>query len=204
MSSPILIASNNRHKIAEFRRILAPFSFELLSPADVGIALDVPETRHTFADNARKKAEAFASKAGLIALADDSGLVVDALGGEPGIYSARYGGPEATDEDRVRLVLDRMLGVPADQRTARFVAAVALAGQAFTTVVFEGTVEGLITAEPRGEHGFGYDPIFFYPAYGCTLAEAEPFMKDEVSHRAKALRQAAQFLRLKLDEGILD
>ena len=121
MSSPILLASNNLHKLEELRDMLEPHGFSVLRPRDVGLALDVAETGASFAENARLKAEAFCHASGMLTLADDSGLVVDALGGEPGIRSARYGGPDASDLDRVRMVLEKMREVPDDRRAARLV-----------------------------------------------------------------------------------
>jgi XTP/dITP diphosphohydrolase len=187
----VLVASNNPHKLAEFRGMLEPF--KVLAPVDVGVELDVAETGSTFAENARLKAEAFCRATGLLTLADDSGLVVDALGGEPGVYSARYGGTRS-DRDRLALVLERLGAVPDDRRTARFVAAIALARPGHETELFEASVEGTITREPRGQHGFGYDPIFVYPPAGRTFAEMEQGEKARVSHRGKALRQAVNFL----------
>lgn len=203
MSIRILLASNNAHKLAEFRGILQPQGIEVVAPADLGISLDVPETGSTFAENARLKAEAFCRAAAMATLADDSGLVVDALGGEPGIRSARYAGPDATDADRIQLVLDKLRLVTSAKRSARFVAAVALARPDEDTVVFEADAEGLILPHPRGHLGFGYDPIFYFPPLGRSFAELKPAEKAEVSHRGKALAKVAHFLRPRQNDGII-
>lgn len=194
MSTRILIASNNPHKLSEFRRILLPLGLEPVRPAELGIELEVDETGSTFAENAALKAEAFSRVARLPALADDSGLVVDALGGEPGVLSARYGGPGLSDADRVQLLLRRMQDVPDNQRTARFVAAIALARPGDQTFAVQELVDGQITRAPRGHRGFGYDPVFLYPPFGRTFAEVEPEEKDRVSHRGKAMRRMARVL----------
>ncbi len=203
MPIPLLIASNNQHKIEEFRRLLDPSTFQLLAPADLGLQLDVPETGETFAENATLKARAFCAASGHIALADDSGLAVDALGGEPGVHSARYGGPGLSDEDRTALVLERMRRVPDDQRGARFVAAIAIALPNGRTEVVRGDVEGVITRTPYGTGGFGYDPIFLYPPSGRTFAEHTPDEKDAESHRGRAARQAADRLMELVNDDIL-
>lgn len=195
MSRLVLVASNNHHKIEEFRRILQGSVFEILSPAELGLALDVEETGSTFVKNARLKAKAFSAASGVSSIADDSGLIVDALDGEPGVYSARYGGTAASDDDRCRLVLSRLEGVPSELRTARFVAAISIADPAGEPVDFEGRVEGLIAERPAGVNGFGYDPIFMYPPLGRTFAEMESVEKDRVSHRGQALRQVAAYLQ---------
>lgn len=193
--SRLLIATSNPEKLVEFRRILEPLGIEILSPADVGIKLEVEETGVTFAENAILKARAYADASAMAAAADDSGIVVDALGGAPGVYSARYGGPDLTDADRTSLLLQHMTGVPDSQRSARFVAAVALAADGHETLVFQGEVEGRVARAPAGSTGFGYDPVFYYPPFGMTFAEAGPERKDSVSHRARALRSL--YLHLK-------
>lgn len=190
----IVLASNNTHKRQDFRTILAPRGIEVLAPAELGLTLAVDETGRTFADNARLKADALRESTHLPAVADDSGLVVDALGGRPGIYSARYGGPEASDEDRNRLVLNELRDVPQADRTARFVATVALARPGRETVVFEGVVEGIILPQPRGHHGFGYDPIFYYPPLHRSFAELTHDEKAKVSHRGQALAKLVTYL----------
>jgi XTP/dITP diphosphohydrolase len=171
---------------------------------ELGIDLAVEETGMTFAENAVLKADAFLGAGGDLSVADDSGLVVDALDGAPGIYSSRYGGPGRTDDDRNRLVLEEMQAVPHDLRTARFVCAIAVALPGRESAVYEGSVEGFITREAIGDQGFGYDPIFYYPPFGRTFGEVDAELKATVSHRGNALRQAAPFLRAALADDILE
>jgi XTP/dITP diphosphohydrolase len=199
----ILVASNNEHKVEEFRRILGPLGFEVVTPSSLGLAVQVDETGDTFAENAMLKAEAFLDASGMTAVADDSGLVVDALGGEPGVYSARYGGSGLDDGDRYRLLLERMAAVPAPHRTACFIASIALAAPSGARVAVEGSVHGLIAREARGGNGFGYDPIFYFPHAGRTFGEMEAAEKDAVSHRSVALRRLASALRDPVNAGIL-
>jgi XTP/dITP diphosphohydrolase len=203
ISELILLASNNPHKHAELATLLTPYGFSVLTPHEVGLVLDVDETGSTFADNAMLKADAFAAASGLPSLADDSGLVVDALGGEPGIRSARYGGPGLNDMHRTALVLERMEDVPDGARAAAFVAAVAVAVPGRAAQVFEGRVDGLLTRAPVGTGGFGYDPIFFYPPEGVTFAEMSRTEKARFSHRGRALRRAAEYLTRLQADGIL-
>lgn len=189
----LLVASNNLHKVEEFRRILTPLGFAVVTPAELGVAIDVEETGTTFEENALLKARAFHDASGIAAVADDSGLVVDALGGQPGVFSARYGGPGLDDQGRVDLLLRNLEGVPLAVRAARFVSAIALVADRGEWV-FDGVVEGEIAMEPRGKNGFGYDPVFIYPPFGMTFGEAESSAKDRVSHRGRALRALADFL----------
>jgi XTP/dITP diphosphohydrolase len=195
VSTRLLAASNNAHKLREFERILAPLGITVVTPEELGLSLEVEETGTTFAENALIKARAFASASGMPAVADDSGLVVDALGGEPGVYSARYGGLGLDDAGRTQLVLERMAAVPPERRTARFVSAIALAGFSPGEPVFVGVVEGVIARKPEGANGFGYDPIFYYPPLAATFGQAPPEAKDTVSHRARALAQLDAYLR---------
>ena len=160
---------------------------------------ETPETGNTFAENAELKAKAAAQATGRIALADDSGLEVDALGGQPGILSSRFAGPEATDREKYMRILDLLEGVPDEERTARFKAAVAIATPEGETVLVEGTCEGRIAREPRGENGFGYDPIFYLPDLGLTMAQLPASEKNRISHRARALQSAKKVLRELLD-----
>lgn len=203
MSEPILLATNNRHKVDELRAMLVPAGYTVCCPDDLGLRVEVEETGSTFAENAILKAEAFRDASGLAALADDSGLVVEALGGEPGVRSARYGGPGLTDAGRTALLLARMASVPDGRRSARFVAALALAVPGRTAEVFEGQVEGIITREPRGRGGFGYDPVFLYPPAGTTFAELASADKDAVGHRGRALRALLRHLTSSGGDGIL-
>jgi XTP/dITP diphosphohydrolase len=196
----LLVATNNAGKLREFRQLLQDLPLHPVSPAEIGLVLDVDETGLTFADNARLKAEAFAAASGLPTLADDSGLEVGALGGEPGVFSARYGGPGLTEEARYRLVLDRLAGVPWERRGARFRCVIALAagdpaGGSLPPLSFaDGRCEGFIARAPRGEHGFGYDPVFYLPEYGLTMAELAAEQKNRSSHRARAMQAARTIL----------
>jgi len=185
----LLIATNNPGKLREYRELLAGLPVELTTPAQEGLHLEVNESGQSFVENALLKARAFARASGLPTLADDSGLEVDALGGAPGICSARYAGPGASDADRYRRLLRELEGVPWEQRTARFRCVIALVtpdGQVHTA---EGVCEGVIAYEPRGEHGFGYDPVFYLPEYGCTLAQLPPEEKNRISHRGRAAQR---------------
>lgn len=200
----LLIATHNQGKLREYRALLADLPLTVIHLDDAGVTFDVEETGTTFQANARLKAYTYAAAVGSMTWADDSGLEVDALNGAPGVYSARYGSPDAvTDEDRYRMLLRELSRMPAAPRTARFRCVVAVVqpnGDGFTT---EGTVEGVIIDEPRGSHGFGYDPVFYLPEHGCTMAELVPDLKNEISHRGKAARAAKEILarRLKrLDE----
>jgi XTP/dITP diphosphohydrolase len=193
MTTQILLASNNPHKLEEFRHILGG-DYTVISPADHGLVLDVEETGQTFRENAILKAEAGARLARMLTIADDSGLEIDALGGEPGVLSARYGGPGKGDADRVALVLERLCGVPPAERTARFVAAIAVAAPGTPARTVEARVEGTITESRRGSGSFGYDPIFLYPRAGKSFAEMNAAEKSEVSHRGLALGKARELL----------
>ena len=189
----LLLATNNPGKVREFRRMLDGVVSEVLTPADLGIALDVDEYGATYAENATLKARAFAAAGGCVALADDSGLEVDVLGG-PGPRSARYGGPGLDDVGRTRLMLEEMREVPEGERSARYCAVVALAWPKGRVERFEGTWEGQIGRVFRGEGGFGYDPIFVTED-GRTAAELSAAEKDAVSHRGRAVRAAVAWLR---------
>ncbi len=182
----LLIATNNPHKLAEYRDILADLPAELVSLADLGIQADVPETGATFAENAIQKAVAYARLSGLPTLADDSGLVVDVLGGEPGIHSARWGGRETPYPERHRRLQRLLADVPWPQRTARFICVIAIATPDGRARTVEGVCEGFIAHEPRGSGGFGYDPMFYLPEYGCTMAELPAGVKNRISHRGRA------------------
>jgi len=186
----LILASSNAGKIREIKRILEPFSINVVCPADFGRDLEVVEDQDSFEGNAALKAAAYATHFNLPALADDSGLVIDALGGEPGVYSARYGGELLDDAGRRRLVLEKMKSFHDQDRTARFVCVLALSlkGHEDCEYYFRGVAEGLITRDERGSNGFGYDPIFLDPASGKTFAELGAAEKDALSHRGMALR----------------
>ena len=182
-----VIATHNAHKLIELQRILAPLGIEGVTDRDLGIELpEVEETGTTFAENAYLKAASACQVTGLPAIADDSGLVVDALDGRPGVYSARYGGEEATDDDRNVLILSEMKDVPKGERSARFVASVCCVFPNGDVLRAEGTFEGEIGYAPAGENGFGYDPIFVVG--DRTSAEMSSAEKDAMSHRGNALR----------------
>ncbi len=189
----LIIATGNQNKVREMREILT--GHEVLSQAEAGILCDVEETGTTFEENAVLKASQICRLCNLPTIADDSGIVVDALGGAPGIYSARYAGEHATDEDRNKKLLDALKNVPDAQRTGRFVCAIAIVFPDGETHTFRGECEGLIARAPKGGHGFGYDPLFYYPPFGCTLGEADPAQKNKVSHRYRALQKLDAFLR---------
>ncbi len=186
----LLIATNNAGKVAEFRQLLDGCGWELVSPADAGIAIEVEETGQTYLENATMKAVTFAKASGLTSLADDSGLEVDALDGRPGVLSARYAGPDRTDAERVTALIEELAGVAGADRNARFRCVIAIAETDGTVRTVEGKVEGRIAREPRGEHGFGYDPIFELPDRGLTAAELPSSEKHAVSHRGAAAREA--------------
>ncbi|HLH74340.1 MAG TPA: RdgB/HAM1 family non-canonical purine NTP pyrophosphatase [Chloroflexota bacterium] len=187
LPTTVLLASNNRHKLAEMSELLAGLPIKLVTPAEVGISIDVPETGATYLENARLKAEAFARRSGLLSLADDSGLEVKALGGWPGVHSARIAGPNSNDAQRRELVLDRLLGKGGSERKARFVSEVVLANSRGVVGQSRGSIEGTIALAPRGEGGFGYDPIFIPNGYDRTFGELSPSVKNAISHRARAI-----------------
>ena len=185
----VVLASKNKHKLVEISQITKKFDMELVLESDLGVDIDVEETGTTFEENSFLKANAVMQATGLPALADDSGIAVDALNGEPGIYSARYGFDDTLDDaGRVRLLLKNMENVPDGQRQAKFVCVITLVTPDGKTIQARGEVHGEVLRETRGEGGFGYDPIFYYPPFGKTLAQAAPEEKNQVSHRAKALQ----------------
>lgn len=192
----LIIATNNAHKAQEIRQILAGSFSALDTLREAGLAIEVVEDGATFAENAVKKAEqVLAAAPGYdAALSDDSGLAVDALGGAPGVYSARYAGPQHDDADNNRKLMADMAGVPDGQRGCRFVCAVALARRGRPTVTAEGACEGVLLHAPRGENGFGYDPYFYYPPAGRTFAELTGEAKNAVSHRRRALESLRALL----------
>lgn len=189
----LLVATTNAGKMRELRTLLAPLDAELVFPPDLGLWLDVCEDGATYLENAKKKASAYAQASGLPALADDSGLEVDALDGAPGLHSARYA--PGDDTDRVAALLAQLRGVAWQQRTARFRCVTVIqmpTGEQYTT---EGVVEGLITYEPKGQNGFGYDPVFYLPEYACTVAGISEDLKNQISHRGRAIQAALPILR---------
>jgi len=190
----LLLATNNAGKVAEFRTLLDGCGWEIVTPADVGLHLDVDETGQTYAENATLKATAYAEASGLTALADDSGLEVDAMDGRPGVRSARYAGPDLTHAARVEAMLEELRGVDEADRTARFRCVIAIATGDGDVQLTEGTVEGRIAHAPRGDNGFGYDPIFVLPQRGLTMAELPAGEKQRLSHRAEAAQKARVIL----------
>ena len=190
----LLLASNNAHKVTEFRRLFEGLDLELVTPREVGLELDVAETGETFKENARLKARAFAAASGLASLADDSGIEVDTLDGRPGVFSARYGGDGLDDEGRVRLLLRELDGVAGARRRCRYRVVLVLADPAGGEWVTEGRCEGRVSLAPSGSNGFGYDPVFYVPMFGKTIAELDPAQKDTISHRGEAARAMADVL----------
>lgn len=189
MSQKLLVATHNQGKVREYRALLADLPLEVTSLDAEGVRFEAEETGQTFAENAIMKARAYAAHTGLLTWADDSGLEVDALGGAPGVLSARYGAPAArSDVERYRLLLERLNGVPDAQRSARFRCVVAIAWPDGRVITADGACEGRIAHAPRGEHGFGYDPIFLVADYGYrqTMAELDPALKNQISHRGRA------------------
>ena len=190
----LLLATRNPGKLRELADLLGEVPFDLVSLVDVGIDADVEETGLTFEENAVLKAETYRDLSGMLTLADDSGLEVDALGGEPGVRSARYAGPNATDSDRVRLLLGNLAQTPESARTARFRCVIAVAAPGRETRMYSGVCHGRIVREPRGDNGFGYDPVFLFPDLGLTMAELTSEQKNAVSHRALAIRKVVTAL----------
>jgi len=192
----LLLATTSTHKIGELREILASLPLQLVTPMDLGLDLDPEETGQSFAENATIKARAFAAASGLPSLADDSGLEVDALDGEPGVRSKRYAGPDATDADRITFLLGKLAGTPEETRTARFRCVMVLATPDAVVGEVQGTCEGRIALAPRGANGFGYDPVFLLPDRGQTMAELSSEEKHAISHRGRAGRAARALIEL--------
>jgi XTP/dITP diphosphohydrolase len=191
----LLLGTNNRAKVHEYRSLLPGIDYEIVTMAEQGISIEVEEVGESMEENARLKATVIAEKSRLLTLADDSGLEVDALGGEPGRFSARYAGENATDKDRIEYLLKRMNGLSWENRSARFRCVIALAAPDGKVELCTGECPGFITFEPRGEHGFGYDPIFYLPELDKTMAELPLAQKNKISHRGHAAGKAAQALQ---------
>jgi XTP/dITP diphosphohydrolase len=191
----LLLATNNKGKVREYQALLGGISYEMVTLSAQGITTVVEEDGQTYEENASLKATTLARESGLLTLADDSGLEVDALGGEPGVRSARYAGESATDADRNNFLLARLKGIPEKERTARFVCVIAIAIPAGNITLFKGECRGLITTAPRGVHGHGYDPIFYLPELDKTMAELTLEEKNGVSHRARAAAKAREALK---------
>lgn len=195
MNKRIIFATGNKNKMIEIKQILGDLGWEILSMKEAGISLDIVEDGTTFEENALIKAEAVAKCCDDIVLADDSGLEIDYLNKEPGIYSARYAGENTSYEIKNQMLLDRLAGVPREQRTARFVCAIAAAIPGQESIVVRGTIEGYIGDKPAGENGFGYDPIFYVPDLECSTAELSMEEKNARSHRGNALRAMREKLK---------
>lgn len=195
MEHRIIFATGNEGKMREVRLILADLGMEIISMKEAGASCEIEETGSSFAENAEIKARAVWKQTGHIVLADDSGLVVDYLGGEPGIYSARYMGEDTSYEIKNQAIIDRVAEAKEEERTARFVSAIAAVLPDGTILHTEGTVEGEIAYQPAGTEGFGYDPIFYLPEYGMTSAQIPIEKKNEISHRGKALEAMKQKLK---------
>lgn len=185
----LVVATRNPGKVREYAELLEGYNFNLLSLDDVGVEIEVEETGTTFSENALLKVFGYSDASGMLTIADDSGLEIDALGGAPGVYSARYGGEGLTDAQRYRKVLSEMKDVPLIDRTARFRCVLAVVRPGDTVYTAEGTLEGHIAFESKGSNGFGYDPIFHVDGFRMTLAQLDPSRKNRISHRAKAIEE---------------
>lgn len=190
----LLLATNNQGKIREYRTLLEGIPYDIVTMKEQGLDIDIEESGVSFEENARFKAITLAAASSFLTLADDSGLEVDALGGEPGVLSHRYAGEGASDADRYNYLLAKLEGVPEEKRTARFRCVIAIATPEGKTRLCQGECRGLITKSPRGEHGFGYDPVFYVPELGKTMAELSPEEKNRISHRARAAARAREIL----------
>jgi XTP/dITP diphosphohydrolase len=201
MSRDLVLATRNRHKGVELAAILAGLPVRIRTMDEFPDVPDVVEDGDSCEANAIKKARAVSEATGLLAVADDTGLEVDALGGRPGVYAARYAGLQATYEDNCQKLLQELAGVPRDRRTARFVTVAAVAAPSQKVEVTTGQLDGLITEAPAGRRGFGYDPVFYVPDLGKTLAELSSQEKNRISHRAKAFAQVRELLQNRLRLG---
>jgi XTP/dITP diphosphohydrolase len=202
MKKKIIFATGNQGKLEEIRVILGEPDLEIISMKEAGIEADIEETGTTFEENAVIKATTIAKKTDEIVLADDSGLEIDYLNREPGVYSARYAGEDTPYSVKNQMLLDRLKGVEKEKRTARFVCVIAAALPDGSVITTMGTIEGYIGYEPAGENGFGYDPIFYVPEYECSTAQLTMEQKNELSHRGKALRAMKEKLSIYLgDQG---
>ena len=190
----VILASNNKNKLRELREKLKIFNIEVISQSEAGYDIEVEETGTTFEENAKLKANAIFELSKMLVIADDSGLEIDALDGQPGVYSARFAGPNATDIDRINKVLTLMKDVPEEKRTARFKCCICFIDKDGIENVFEGIAEGKIGFEPKGDNGFGYDPIFIYTT-GKTFAEISGEEKNEISHRGRAVNKLIKFIK---------
>ncbi|MFD1735986.1 XTP/dITP diphosphatase [Bacillus salitolerans] len=191
----VIVATKNRGKVQDFKQLFQRKGYEVISLLEIPSSPDIDETGTTFVQNAILKAEGISDILQTMVIADDSGLSIDALGGKPGIFSARYAGDHKNDEDNLNKVLKELHGVKEEDRTARFHCALALAVPGRDTITVEGTCEGFITEEPIGDNGFGYDPIFFVREKNKTMAQLTKEEKNEISHRANALRKLEETMK---------
>jgi XTP/dITP diphosphohydrolase len=196
----LLLATNNAGKLAEYRQLLAGCGWELVTPSELGLSLPAEETGDTYEENATMKALKAAQVGGLHALADDSGLEVDALAGEPGPRAARFGGEGTTYREKMALLLERLQGVPTPERGCRFVCVIAIADPQGGVRLCRGECPGLVAEAPRGEGGFGYDPIFYLQEQGLTMAQLSAEEKNAISHRGRAAQMACRVLKELLHE----
>jgi len=190
----LLLATGNKHKLDELKSLFQDLPYKLVSPSEIGIDTRVDESGGSFEENARLKAAAFATSSHLLSLADDSGLEVDALGGEPGVLSARYAGADATDIERIDFLLSRLKGIPEEKRQATFKCVIAITKPEGNVHLFTGKCRGRIALKPSGECGFGYDPIFYLPQLSKTMAQLPQKEKNRISHRGRAGAKAHSFL----------
>jgi XTP/dITP diphosphohydrolase len=191
----LLLATNNKAKVREYKSLLQGIPYEVVTLAEQGISTEVDEVGGSLEENAKIKATTLAAESQLLSLADDSGLEVDALGGEPGPLSARYAGEGASDLERINYLLARLKDVPEEKRTARFRCVIAIAKPDETVELCSGECRGLITMAPRGDQGFGYDPVFYLPELDKTMAELPLELKNQISHRGQAARKACELLK---------
>ncbi|MFV9511100.1 XTP/dITP diphosphatase [Tepidibacillus sp. LV47] len=195
VNNKIVLATKNQGKVREFKALFSELGIEILSMKELANVPEIIEDGNTFEENAKKKAETICKLTGVPTIADDSGLVVDILGGAPGVYSARYAGEHATDEENNQKLLQALAGIPMEKRTAHFVAYLAFAVPNSETIGVQDSVDGYILESPRGQYGFGYDPLFYLPEYNKTMAELNPETKNRISHRGKAMRRLFQMLK---------
>lgn len=199
MKQKLLVATHNQGKVVELANMMAELAIEWLSLDDLGLAITIEETGESFSENAILKATGYAAASGLLTLADDSGLEVDALGGQPGVHTARYGGEGLTAQERYRYLLRAMRDIAWEERAARFRCVIALAGPDGLLGTAEGVCEGMIALEPAGDGGFGYDPVFYLPQTGKTMAQLSPAVKQSLSHRGQAVRAITPLLKSTLE-----
>ena len=197
----LLLATNNKGKLRELSQLFSDLPLNCITLHNAGLDAEVEETEPTYSGNALLKATFFHSASRLPTLADDSGLEVDALDGHPGVRTARYAGPNATNGDRWTKLLNEMKDVPEEKRTARFICVIALVTQGLPPITVEGVCEGRIAFAPSGNGGFGYDPLFFLPEHNCTMAELDETIKNKISHRARAAMKAKEAIRKILEIG---